>query len=145
MSSKIAAQERQHFSDRLRERLREAGVQARASVVAHEFNLRADGASITTHAARKWLLGEALPTHERMVILASWLGVHASWLQYGDADNGAYTVDVQTDRLETVELILLRDFRRLPDFGKKVVQDVISSLLSVAPADNLRSRTDTAK
>lgn len=128
MNSKIATEERQHFSDRLQLSLRKAGVPVRPAVVAREFNLRADGATVTTHAARKWLMGDAIPTHERMVVLSGWLGVHASWLLYGDADNGAY----QSTRpaLATEELILLKDYRRLPPDSQKILRALMTALLS---------------
>ncbi len=78
MNSRIASEERVHFRERLQEVLRRARIPVRASRVAHEFNLRADGATVTTHAVRKWLAGDAIPTHERLVILADWLGVVAA-------------------------------------------------------------------
>ena len=131
MNSKIATEERQHFSDRLQSVLRKAGVPVRPAVVAREFNLRADGATITTHAARKWLMGDAIPTHERMVILAGWLGVHASWLLYGDADNGAY--QSTKPALGTEELILLKDYRRLPPDSQKILRALMTALLTSIP------------
>lgn len=135
MTSKIASQERQHFSDRLQDRLRKAGIKVKASVVAHEFNLRADGAAITTHAARKWLLGEAMPTHERMRILAGWLGVHASWLQYGDAENGDYASGSPVPDIHSSELMLIQDYRRLPEHGQKILRQMMSSLLALLPRE----------
>lgn len=130
MNSKIASDERQHFSHRLQERLRKAGVPVRASTVAHEFNLRADGATVTTHAVRKWLVGDAIPTHERLLILAAWLGVHASWLLYGDAENSPMAAGPgAVPTLATPDLMLVRDFNRLTPEGQRVLRAVLNILL----------------
>ncbi len=140
MSSRLAFEERQHFSHRLQEQLRKAGVTVRASVVASEFNLRADGATVTTYAARKWLMGEAIPTHERMLILANWLGVHASWLQYGDAENDQLKLATDTEQLSTPDLILLRDYQSLSQDGQKIIREVLSVLMKTLPKkDSLRT------
>lgn len=128
MNSKNATSEREHFSNRLQMVLRNAGIPLRAAAVAREFNLRAEGATVTTHAVRKWLMGEAIPTHERMVILSGWLGVHASWLLYGDAESGAYR-QVVMPSLATEELILLRDYRRLSADGQKIMRAMLTTLL----------------
>lgn len=141
MNSKLATDERQHFSNRLKDQLRKAGIPPRASVVAAEFNLRAGGASVTAYAVRKWLIGDAIPTHERMLILANWLGVHASWLQYGDPDNGAF--NLQRESMPKTELMLISDYRKLPPSGQKIVREMLTVLLSVLPRhDSLRSRDE---
>lgn len=82
----IRSDERHGFRDRLHRALRDENLSARPSAFARGFNLRAEGASVTPHAARKWLVGEAIPTQERMVILAKWLNVNAAWLRFGAAD-----------------------------------------------------------
>ncbi len=130
MNSKIASDERQHFRDRLHAVLRAAKVPVRASSVAHEFNLRADGATVTTHAVRKWLAGDAIPTHERLVILAHWLGVHASWLLYGDAENGEFGDALRSESLDTAELILVRDYKRLSPAGQQVLREILTILMT---------------
>jgi hypothetical protein len=129
MTSRIATDERQHFSDRLQLSLRKAGVPVRVATVAREFNLRANGARVTTHAVRKWLLGDAMPTHERLVILADWLGVHASWLLYGDTDPGEFPLASSSPALASEELMLVGDYRRLAPEGKKTLRAILNILL----------------
>lgn len=36
-------------------------------------------------AARKWLKGEAIPTQDKIHILARWIGVSPQWLRFGEA------------------------------------------------------------
>ena len=40
------------------------------------------GPPITVHAARKWLVGDAIPTQDKMRALAQWLAVPADWLRF---------------------------------------------------------------
>ncbi len=130
MNSRIASEERIHFRDRLLHVLRQANVPVRASTVAHEFNLRADGATVTTHAVRKWLVGDSIPTHERLVILGNWLGVHASWLLYGDAENSDFALSLPPSSLTSQELMLVRDFNRLSAEGQHVLRGVLDVLMT---------------
>jgi hypothetical protein len=75
--------ETQAFAERLRSALVGAGVGVSPTVVAHEFNLRFWGKSITTHAARNWLMGVSLPSQDKLVVLAQWLQVSPHELRFG--------------------------------------------------------------
>ncbi|MES2902331.1 MAG: hypothetical protein V4723_21565 [Pseudomonadota bacterium] len=130
MNSRIASEERIHFRDRLLQVLRQANVPVRASTVAHEFNLRADGATVTTHAVRKCLVGDSIPTHERLVILGNWLGVHASWLLYGDAENSHFALNVPPSSLTSQELMLVRDFNSLDSGGQHILREILNVLMT---------------
>lgn len=72
------------FSQRLLGALERAGVPAKPTVIEREFNQRYWGKPITLHAARLWLRGETMPTHDRLLCLAQWLGVEPAILRYGD-------------------------------------------------------------
>lgn len=72
------------FAERLRTALTRAGVPLRPTVIEREFNQRYWGKPITLHAARLWLRGETIPTHDRLLCLAEWLGVEPQTLRYGD-------------------------------------------------------------
>jgi transcriptional regulator with XRE-family HTH domain len=78
------ASEKQAFSDRLKAALKRApkSIQT-ASDLAHHFNLRFTGESITIQSAHKWLTGKAKPSADKMEAHAAWLGVSAHWLAYG--------------------------------------------------------------
>lgn len=62
MDSKLVNEERQAFQCRLTEALLSVGCKSTPSTFTREFNLRADGAAVTVHGARKWLKGESFPT-----------------------------------------------------------------------------------
>jgi transcriptional regulator with XRE-family HTH domain len=129
MYSKIAFVERQNFSDRLKQTLAAAGYSLRPSAFTKEFNLRADGAMVTVHAARKWLYGEAIPTQEKIHILARWLGIPASWLRFGDAENGMYALAGADQAPDSKDLLLLHDVRLLPAEEQQVVRELVTVLL----------------
>lgn len=87
MVSYIEESERVSFSSRLKASLSARGYDISPSSFVHDFNLRANGLVVTVHAARKWLIGEAIPTQARLQIIANWLGISAAWLRFGDAGN----------------------------------------------------------
>jgi hypothetical protein len=81
-----AAQERADFSQRLQQALNQNGYPPDSpTALAREFNLRFSGGPVTVHAARKWLVGESVPTQEKVRTLASWLDVPIEWLRFGSA------------------------------------------------------------
>ena len=76
--------EAERFSERLRASMLAAGYDARPIVLEREFNLRYWGRSVSFQAVRRWLRGEAVPTQDRLQVLAEWLGVDAHWLRFGE-------------------------------------------------------------
>jgi hypothetical protein len=130
MDSKIALEERLRFSERLRSSLAKAGLSARPSDFARAFNARADGAAVTVHAARKWLGGEAIPTHEKVVILAVWLGVSAAWLRFGDQEADVMTDEVIPESsISTPSLALMNDILSLPETAQKTIRSIVDAFL----------------
>lgn len=132
MDSKIAAEERINFGDRLCAALRDAGQPSAPTAFVRAYNLRADGAAVTSHAARKWLRGEALPTQEKILIIARWLNVHAAWLRFGDADNSSYNGEQVELPFTNQDLILINDIRDLHPQAQVIVRDLVDSLMRIA-------------
>jgi len=79
-----AQNQRASFSQRLTSSLEVVGIPPSATILQREYNSRSDQAPITTHAARKSLMGEAIPTQDRIQVLARWLDVSPSWLRFGE-------------------------------------------------------------
>ena len=76
--------ERESFSERLKSTLKTKHYSPNSPTeLSREFNNRYAGDPITVHAARKWLHGEAIPTQEKIRVLAQWLGVSTEWLRFG--------------------------------------------------------------
>lgn len=136
MDSKIALDERINFSDRLQASLRNACQPVEPSAFVRAYNLRADGAAVTLHGARKWLRGEAIPTQEKILIIARWLNVHASWLRFGDAENGDYGKCAPGEQSWSSEnLVLMHDIRMLTPNGQTIVRDLVDSLMRVTVSE----------
>lgn len=50
----------------------------------------ADKTGVTPKASNKWLKGESMPSHQKLMLVAETLGVRAEWLEYGV---GSMTID----------------------------------------------------
>ena len=72
------------FADRLRVAMKAAGYDPKPAVLEREFNTRYWGKPMTLHGVRRWLRGETLPTHEKLLVLAEWLSVPPQQLNFGD-------------------------------------------------------------
>ncbi|MES2016716.1 MAG: hypothetical protein V4484_09480 [Pseudomonadota bacterium] len=130
MDIKTADDERLNFSDRLKTALIACHQPTSPSKFARAFNLRADGATVTIHGARKWLLGEAIPTQEKIHVLALWLNLNPAWLRYGDADNGRYLIEhAQAPELSVEQLMLIHDVMSLPPAAQLIVRDLVDSFM----------------
>ncbi len=111
------------FSKRLALALEIAGVRLSPTIVQSEYNKRSGQPPITSHAARKWLTGEAIPTQERIKILAGWLNVSASWLRFGEELN-----DTKKEDLTPQEWRLVHGFRQLNTKQRATVVAVILAI-----------------
>ena len=131
MDSRIASDEKWGFSERLRTSLKANGLSERPSDFARAFNARADGSAVTVHAARKWLHAEAIPTHEKLVILAVWLGVNAAWLRFGDVDPDVAASEevIPEASISTPALALLNDINSLPLPAQQALRDIVDAFL----------------
>lgn len=119
------------FSERLIWALEIAGIPPSPTTVQREYNARSGKPPITSHAARKWLKGEAIPTQDRIQILADWLNVTASWLRFGEEIN-----NTKTQELTSQEWQLVHGFRQL-DTKQKV--SVVSLILTI-PRGRIRKK-----
>lgn len=126
------ANEREGFSERLQQALRNANYSAESPTqLAREFNIRFDGKPITVHAARKWLVGEAIPTQEKLRTLAHWLGVPAEWLRFGGGGPGETGDGAAQQRFESADVKLINDLLRLDEHHQTLAREFIRMLVRV--------------
>lgn len=119
------------FGQRLRAALKSAGYDARPSVLEREFNKRHRGAAMTLHGVRRWLLGETIPGHDKILTLSKWLGVQPHVLQFGVEATRVYAarrsklpqLSVPTEEHEAVQAYL-----RLPAAARRAVREVVQAL-----------------
>ena len=118
------------FAQRLLAALERAGVPAKPTVIEREFNQRYWGKPITLHAARLWLRGETMPTHDRLLCLAQWLGVEPAILRYGEEVPKAIRERRKRwdEGIGYQEREILDLFLKLPVPQRKVAREVILAL-----------------
>jgi transcriptional regulator with XRE-family HTH domain len=129
-----SSNERESFSVRLQQALKNAHYSPDSPTrLAREFNIRFDGRPITVHAARKWLVGEAIPTQEKLRTLAQWLGVPAHWLRFGAAED-ALESDASKpaeglSRFASDDAKLFADLQLLDEHHRQLTREFIRMLL----------------
>src|SRR3982074_316746 len=126
-----ASIEREDFSARLQQALRNANYSPDSPTqLAREFNVRFSGRPITVHAARKWLVGEAIPTQEKLRTLAQWLGVPAEWLRFGGgAETASGTSSDLPTRFESADVKLIADLQLLDEQHQAIAREIIRLLV----------------
>ncbi len=89
-----------------------------------------------THTGRKWLLGEAIPTQEKLIVLAAMLGVQPDWLRYGD-HNSLSAKRASADFVSSVaaapynrhELALINNYKKLAARDQRLLRVLVSEML----------------
>lgn len=124
-------EERASFSRRLRLSLQAAQYTPDSPTqVARNFNLRSKGRQVTVHAVRKWLVGEAIPTQEKLRTLAEWLAVPIEWLRFGSGSCILVTAETKADKpVSSSELRLIADLQHLDDHHRQMVHDFVAILI----------------
>ncbi len=133
MEKTTTTEARKEFSARLHSALVAAHLPTGPTAVARGYNLRTDGPDVTTHGVRKWLKGEAIPAHEKILVLSAWLNVHASWLRFGEHQDAASKLQNATQKNFTHdELILIHDVGSLSGPAQTVIREMVNSFLRIA-------------
>jgi len=128
--------ERDAFSQRLAKTLKEAKIDvASPTVFAREFNRRYTGKAISTHAARKWLMGESIPTQDKLRLLAAWLGVSTEWLRFGDDKHaGKHIAESDRAHYNSPDIELIGNINLLTVEHKQIVRELVLTLIRLEKA-----------
>ena len=115
------------FAERLRKAMQAAGYAPRPAVLEREFNSRYWGKPMTLHGVRRWLLGETLPSQDKLLVLAEWLAITPQVLLFGDGV--VQRVEQRRSRWDQgvgfEEREIFEAFLRLPVPQRRVVREVI--------------------
>lgn len=152
MSATCKNEEVLAFTRRLASRLKDQGKTLSPTALAREFNLRWRGTPITVNATRKWLTGEAIPTLDKLTVLAHLLDVSEDWLRWGDKSvqepvNNLYSQAVaisQKAMASAAEKSFVQDFMLLSPVNKKLVGAVMEVLLQEQQKGNSIPRSKDA-
>lgn len=125
------------FAERLRDAMTAAGYEAKPAVLEREFNTRYWGKPMTLHGVRRWLRGETLPSQEKLLVLAEWLGVPPQQLRFGS--EVAQRVQQRRARWDSGVGYQDRDifeaFLKLPVPQRRLIREVILTFAKVHTAD----------
>jgi hypothetical protein len=133
----MSKQEAQDFAQRLRRALERAGFRPSPTLVAHEFNQRYWGRSITPHTARSWLQGVSLPMQDKLKVLADWLQVSPQELRFGENAVKVRDAGGEFPALDLQEREMLKRYLTLPPEERKIVREVV---VAMALASTIKAR-----
>jgi hypothetical protein len=122
-TAKVKLSEQQAFAERLRATLAAADVKVRTSVVWEKFNSLSNDPPVTKHAVRKWLMGESIPTQQRIKVLSAWLKVDSTWLRFGEE-----LAQDENNKLSVDEQMLVKSYRRLPERERQKLLSLVQTM-----------------
>ena len=121
------------FAQRLRAAMETAGLEPRPGVLLNLFNRHYWGRSVTFQAVARWLKGEAIPSQDKLVVLAGLLKIEPEVLRFGQAvrhkplqERQGWDEDVGYLERETFDLFL-----QLPTPQRKLIREVILTFARV--------------
>ena len=127
------------FAARLKEALTRCPQKADTPALLEvQFNLHHDGERVTNQAVQKWLVGDNLPTPDKIKTLADMCGVSVQWLHHGysmprslrNSEPHCVYATQETDvRLSAPqEIKLMTDFRLLSEHQQVLVLGIVAQL-----------------
>jgi len=116
--------EKNLFAQRLALAMKAKGYEAKPSVLEREFNLNYSGKPMTLHGVRKWLIGEAIPSGDKILILANWLEIPPEELAF------------DKDILKAIEQ---RDSKWKQELGYKD-KEVFEAFIKLSPSNKKLAR-----
>lgn len=126
---------KQQFAARLKKAMETAGYEAKPAVLEREFNQRYMGSPLTLHGVRRWLMGEVIPTDDKVQVLAGWLNVDFQQLRPGVAppreiqeQRGNWQATIPQQERDVVDAFLA-----LPMQQRKIVREVILAFAKAVP------------
>lgn len=97
--------------------------------VAREFNQRYGGKSVSVWAVGKWLFGEALPNHDKLLVLARWLRVSPEWLLFGVGEaESASALEQSAVSYSETDLALCREIAALNSEHRRILREMVTLL-----------------
>ena len=123
------------FAARLEQAMTVKSIKLSPTVLAKLFNAEFDGRAVTPHTARNWLLGNSLPTQDKLIHLAKLLDTSAEYLRYGRHKEKTFVMS-ESDGSETVLTSTQQQFLRRYLKLTKVQQEIVNSTVAEFAAIN---------
>jgi hypothetical protein len=122
---------REEFSKRLRQAFHDGGVDIESPTrLASDFNDRYTGRRVTQQAVRKWLNGEAIPSQDKIVVLAEWLNIGTESLRFGKESATANVAQQAKPSYRSAlsDQELVRRYHKLNRTQQQAVAEIITAL-----------------
>ena len=118
--------ETQKFAARLKLALASKGFKQSPTVVANKFNEVFQGRAITIITSSNWMLGNAIPTHDKLACLANLLDTSSEELRYGRSCEKTFVFDGED--LSAVDQKFLKTYLSLPINQKRLIREVSDAI-----------------
>lgn len=80
-------------------------------------------------AVGKWLFGEALPNHDKLLVLARWLRVSPEWLLFGVGEaESASALEQSAASYSETDLALCREIAALNGEHRRILREMVALL-----------------
>jgi transcriptional regulator with XRE-family HTH domain len=124
----MSSNDKNAFSARLKHALdRSARSVKTGTQLAIQFNLRYLGESVSQQTAHKWLNAQAIPTDDKIEVIAKWLDVPFHWLRNGDRQGEKIQLaPIQNPAvLSDEELLHIQKLRILPEHQRELIDQIL--------------------
>ena len=120
------------FAERLAIAVSDKGLKHSPTVIGNLFNLNFQGRPITPHTARNWLLGKAMPTQDKLVLLAKLLDTSPEQLRFGRSSEKTLIAEFGGELTEVanVDQQFFRRYLALTESQRRMVRDVVGEFKS---------------
>lgn len=118
--------ETQKFASRLKLALVSKGYKHSPTVVSNIFNEAFQGKGITPHTARNWLLGNCIPTHDKLACLAKLLDTSSEELRFGRSSEKTFVFEGED--LSAVDQNFLKSYLSLPIKQQRLIRDLTEAV-----------------
>ncbi|MNG64263.1 hypothetical protein D3C78_46480 [compost metagenome] len=121
------------FAKRLGLAMQSKGYEVKASILEREFNLNYSGKPMTLHGVRKWLIGEAIPSGDKLLTLAKWLEIPPEELIFDkDIQKAIQQRDYRWQQeLGYKDKEIFEAYVKLAASHKKIIRDMIIALSDI--------------
>lgn len=133
----ITSSKNQDFAKRLAEAMYLKGIKYSATELQKRFNYCFDGRKITPHSARNWMLGNTLPTQDKLMCLAHLLDTSAEYLRFGTNNNRIFLIsqeDGTTNELTNQHKQFMKRYLQLNKVQQQIVSDLVGLLAINTPS-----------
>ena len=120
------------FAQRLNLAVADKGYKQSPTVIGNLFNQHFQGRPITPHTARNWLLGKAMPTQDKLVLLAKLLDTSPEQLRFGRSSEKTLIAEFGGGLTEVanVDQQFFRRYLALTKSQRRMVRDIVCEFKS---------------